>query len=528
MRSNSEYLIPGLAVISLLTACAIVSSKKILWNDELLSYYLLSDASFIHMLSAFHDKINNTPPLYFLLGWIWTSGFGSTPFSLRSFSSVAIGFAALTTWVSLRTVYDIHSTMIAILTVFGTSPLILDQNAEARMYGLFLAIASLLILQFQLNNRTDAHSRGLLTSNVCINGALVQTHLFGILYSGIFLIAQMGFDRSRRIFRPGLYAVIVLSWVPLLFYVPSFLNQADAGSPRFWLPSPTLSIFRDFMLDTGPSRPVIPLLALLSLVFLVTARSRKLEGGITKQDRRLERSLIWIACAFSTIPVGVFLISSTKPLFLDKYLIPTTLVWTVFIAAAAQRVIRPRLAVRGGDFVISFAALVLLAASTIYPLWAANVVAQQAPPGSQDARYGYEKLPIVVQFSHDFVTRLYYSPTPNRYFFILDWSSAVDESSGLFPPQEYKQVEALKRQYPKVFQNVIQGETFLTMTKQFLVLTSREYDRKCPIESEKRNWGDNIQCPQWVAKRLLTDSKYRVQLLGEVEKRILLFVENKE
>src|SRR5262249_48595960 len=132
--------------------------------------------------------------------WTWC-----TPFALCCFSSAAIGFAALTGWISLRTVYDIRSTAIGILTVFGTSALILDQNAEARMYGLFLVIASLLILQFQLNNRTEAHSRGLLASNACINGALVQTHLFGILYSGVFLIAQMGFDRSRGIVRAGHY-----------------------------------------------------------------------------------------------------------------------------------------------------------------------------------------------------------------------------------------------------------------------------------------------------------------------------------
>jgi len=67
----------------------------------------------------------------------------------------------------------------------------------------------------------------------------------------------------------------------------------------------------------------------------------------------------------------------------------------------------------------------------------------------------------------------------------------------------------------------------LAMTKQFLVLTSREYDRQCPVESEKRNWGDNIQCPQWVAKRLLTDPHYKIQLLGEIGQRNLLLVESR-
>src|SRR5207244_12662062 len=69
-----------------------------------------------------------------------------------------------------------------------SSDLILDQNAEARMYGIYLAIASLLILQFQINNLTNCRTRGLLISNACINGALVHTHLFGSFYSGAFLV----------------------------------------------------------------------------------------------------------------------------------------------------------------------------------------------------------------------------------------------------------------------------------------------------------------------------------------------------
>ena len=62
-----EYIVPALAVTALLTSCIIIAYKKLFWNDELYSYYFLSDPSFTHMLSAFHDKINNSPPLYFVL-----------------------------------------------------------------------------------------------------------------------------------------------------------------------------------------------------------------------------------------------------------------------------------------------------------------------------------------------------------------------------------------------------------------------------------------------------------------------------
>jgi len=54
-----EYLIPALATMSLVAACLVVSQKKLFWNDQLFSYYLLSDESFNHMLNAFHDKIKN-------------------------------------------------------------------------------------------------------------------------------------------------------------------------------------------------------------------------------------------------------------------------------------------------------------------------------------------------------------------------------------------------------------------------------------------------------------------------------------
>ena len=66
-----EWVVPVLAVVSLTLSCVWVSEKKYFWNDELYSLYFLSDPTFSGMLSAFHDKINNTPFLYFLLGWGW-------------------------------------------------------------------------------------------------------------------------------------------------------------------------------------------------------------------------------------------------------------------------------------------------------------------------------------------------------------------------------------------------------------------------------------------------------------------------
>ena len=285
------------------------------------------------MLGALHDKINNSPPLYFLLGWLWTSGFGSTPLSLRLFSSAGIGLATLVTWLSLRSVYDFRSASIGTLAVFCSSKIILYQNAEARMYGMYLAIASLLVLQFQINNSTKRRTRGLLVSNACIHGALVNIHLFGLVYSGAFLgsLAQMAIDKSRGIFRTNLYAAIVLSWATLILYVPSFFNELRLLSPRFWLPRPSASDFYNLLIDTAPAGPIVAMLGCLALFFGFLALLRRSDctvlGDTPDRGLDLESSLIAIACTFLVIPVAVFVIAWIEPLFLGKDMIPSALIW---------------------------------------------------------------------------------------------------------------------------------------------------------------------------------------------------------
>jgi hypothetical protein len=523
-----EYLVPTLVILSLLAACWLISQKKLFWYDELLSYYLLSDESFSHMLKAFHDKINNAPPLYFLLGWVWVNAFGSTPFSLRLFSSVGMAVATLVTWFTLRRVYGFLSASIGAVTVFCSSVLIAEQNAEARWYGLYLALSSLLVLQFQINNETKRTTNGLLASNVCIHAALVQAHLFGLLYSGVFLLAQMVIDRSRGIFRIKLYAAIVLSWLLLLLYLPSFFNQADIGSPRYWLSRPSVSDGFDLLMVTAPS---IKILVFFFLLCCLTAVFRPAHdsGVVESPEPHLgaERSLAIIGFAFLTVPIAIFGISWIKPLFLARYLIPTALIWPIFMAAVARRILDPPNSVaktrsllqRSVGVVRTSALMLLLTACVLNPLFLAHGFSQEQLPGSSDARYGYENLPIVVEFSQDFLTRLYYSSQPGRYFFVLDWASAVEDSSGLVPPGEYKALEALRRQYPKTFENVVESDKFLETNDRFLVLTmNAEYDQKCPRKSGTIMIGwENFDCPRWVANRLLADSRYRIQSLGDID-----------
>ncbi|HAX78643.1 MAG TPA: hypothetical protein DCY88_23125 [Cyanobacteria bacterium UBA11372] len=538
-----EYVVPALAVASLLISCILVSEKKFFWNDELYSYYLLADPSFTHMLGAFHDKINNTPPLYFILGWLWARAFGATELSLRLFSSLGMCIACVTVWVTLGRTYNFWSAAIGTLSVFCTSELILGQNAEARMYGLFLAVCSLALFQFDKNHTSSKDSWSICLTNYCIHTAIVHTHILGLFYSGAILISQIVTDKyfnSR--FRPKLYLSIVFSWVSIILYIPSFLNQADAGNPRTWIPIPFL---KDLIaLLTFPPTSFLKLVVLPLLILFIALRlfinktdknASSLRQLQIQQNYYTEKYLLIFAYAFLAVPVLIWIISQTvKPIFVNRYMIPTAISWPILLTYLYSRIFYNSIfddrRIYNNSIKAKFLAaqrpIILLALTAIllvYPIIYANILPKEQLPGLNDNKYGDQNLPIVVQSSHAFLQRLQYSPERNRYFFILDWQAAVDNSSGLFTPQEYKHMEALKRNYPELFHNITKSETFIKKYNRFLVLDSVDYKKQCTLEPL---W-ENISCPRWLEMRILNNPDYKVKDIGkiELEDRKMLLIE---
>jgi hypothetical protein len=509
------------------------------------------------MMTAFHDKINTTPSLYFLLGWLWAKAFGPTELSLRLFSSLGIIAAFVVVWIVLRRTYDFWPASIGTLGAFGVSKIVLMQNAEARMYGLYLALSALALLQYDSINRKKNWSWAMLLSIFLVNAAIVHTHLFGLFYSGGIALALIIRDIYFRDFRPKIYVSVALSWLTIILYVPAFLVQVDAGNPRSWIAVPG---FEDLVstLMLSPSSLLSLILLYLILVsglqYISTASDPQspLAPERSPQNQGAEISLLIFAGIFMLIPVFVWVVSRTiKPIFVDRYLAPSLLSWSILIAFLSSRILMaPRSGVKSRDeknivvrmcfFLANPNRPVLIAALSAFllvsPIVFARALPKQPLPGSNDSAYGYTDVPVVTQFSHDFVRRLHYSPERSRYFFILDWQAAVDDESGLFAPQEYKHMEALKRNYPELFQNnIIQSEEFLDAYSQFLVLDYKYYEEGCEsgdgsqvFHSLERTPSQAFHCPKWLEKRILSDPRYQVTPLGDVEDRTLLFVEKLE
>ena len=531
-----KYIVPVLAIISLLISCIIVSSKKFFWNDELYSYYLLADPSFAHMMGAFHDKINNSPPLYFVLGWLWTRVFSDTELSLRLFSSLGMCIGCTAIWLVLRRTYDFWSASIGTLGVFCVSDIILSQNVEARMYGLLLAVCSVGLLLYKLISEKPQCSIGLISLNTFIHIAIVQTHLFGALYTVAIALSLIVRDKYFKLFRPKIYFSIILSLISIIPYIPSFLNQADAGNPRTWISPPSLrELFPLGIIDFSSLSIFNIVFLLVILISIYGLRSLfKINNLLSfrgnsqaSQDINGEISLVIVAVVFLLVPVFVWIISRTiKPIFVDRYMIPSTFSWSIIVAHLLSRykfnAINPERKIfkfLNRKYQLT-GLLVIMIILIINPIIYAKNFPREQFPGLNDNKYGYQDLPIVVQSSHDFVRRLHYSPQKERYFFILDWEAALDNASGLFTPQEYKHMDALKRNYPDLFHNVVESNFFLKTYSNFLVLDYLDYSQKCKPQ--------DFHCPRWLEMRLLSNPQYKVTHLGNIYGEALLLVEKQK
>ncbi len=221
-------VIPALACASLICSAIIVAQKKRLWNDEILSLVLIQDPSFRHMMSAWGDTFNQAPPLYFILAWAWDKVFGSSDVSLRLFGSLCLSAALLITWRCLRCVWGPFASALATIMVYCLSSLVLYHNTEARMYGLFVLTCAVgLYFYFEVMS-SEVVSLQTLLCNLLAHAAIVLTHLYGILYSGAFLLSLIIADWSSwRRLRLRVYASFVGGWAFLIPFLPGLINQAD-------------------------------------------------------------------------------------------------------------------------------------------------------------------------------------------------------------------------------------------------------------------------------------------------------------
>jgi hypothetical protein len=456
---------------ALLASCILQASRKGYWHDELLTWRLMQDPSLPHMLSALGAPVDGVPPLYPTLTWLFTRVAGPTELGIRLVSALGLSLGALAALGPLRRAFGWLPGTLGVLIVFCTSGFLLHDNAESRCYALLVGLTACAFASCAALARTPRPSGARLAAHALLIGLLPLTHLFGFLYGGALACALVYQDLRLRRVRAGVIVAFLAGWGLFLPWLPAELRQADHTRPRWWLGRPGTSQLLEAYWAQIHSE--LWLIVLVALACLVPGAGRAAPLDEPAQDEANERSFLLLAAfAFFTVPVAVFVESRVgKPLFLARFLSPSTIGWSVVFAFIASRLLPRALEpFTGWRQVVRWAAP---RATIAFLLWWPISYATRQPritafPGGLDGQFGHTDLPILVESPIQFLERAHYADGGRRYFYALDWDVALDPKTMACAVQDFKLFSHAAERYPGT--NIETADAFLARHDRFLLL----------------------------------------------------------
>ncbi|GAB4518053.1 MAG: hypothetical protein Kow0047_29660 [Anaerolineae bacterium] len=299
---------------------------KPLWLDESFSYWMARQP--LEDVWGWLVRIDQHPPLYYLVLHGWIGVLGDSEVALRSLSAVC---SLLAVPIVYRLGRAIGGARVGILTaaLVATSPLQIQYAQETRMYGLLtlftaLAMWGLAVMVRRSGRGSDPQGWDLLkpwAAYVIGTAGALLTHNTAVLFWAATWLAGWPYwsqgVRNRRVRRSWLtaQAAILAIWA---IWLPSFVRQSLMVYREFWIQPPTLGTivwtFQGFYSAfVGDAFPLRPLVDLWVWPWLILGLLR------WRHDRRWP---VYLASLWLVAPLGELVVSIWRPIFYLR-----TLMW---------------------------------------------------------------------------------------------------------------------------------------------------------------------------------------------------------
>lgn len=317
---------------------------KPVWLDESFSIWLANQG--VTDALRWMVKVDQHPPLYYLLLHFWQRLFGDLQGTVRGLSAVLGVLAIPVFFLAIRRLVDRPTAVIASV-ILAFAPFHVRFAQETRMYALLtlLAAAAIYCLARVLTERSA--SRWPWIGLVLAQAGVMLTHntaaAFFPLALNLPILGVAFYYRSRPdacpwagMAQPGFIrrwlmaqALAILCWLPWSY---PFFIQSHRVYEEFWIGAPTgRSVRRAFemfnyahLARDFPGRDYWMYLywglALLGLVWLL----------------RVPALGLLFLSLFGTAIVGELLVSLKRPIFYDRTLIWTTLAYYALMAAGIR------------------------------------------------------------------------------------------------------------------------------------------------------------------------------------------------
>ena len=141
-RRRADAWIWALAALTAVGAALRFSTLHVqsFWLDEAVTHGLVT-RSLSSMLSAIPHS-ESTPPLYYVVAWVWARLFGAGESGLRSFSAVCGTATIVILALIARRLGGTRAGLVA-AALAAANPLLIWYSQEARAYALLVALCAL-------------------------------------------------------------------------------------------------------------------------------------------------------------------------------------------------------------------------------------------------------------------------------------------------------------------------------------------------------------------------------------------------
>ena len=266
-RERSLWLLAGIVIVGAAIRFSTLDQQSF-WLDEAATWGIVSHG-LGHVLSTV-PKTESTPPLYYVLVWLWAQVFGTGEVGLRSFSALCGTLTIPVMWALGRRLASERVGLFAALLT-AVNPLLFWYSQEARTYALLVLLSALSLLAFL--RALDQPSRGRLAAWGAICALALLAHYFAafvVAGEAVWLLVALhrrgSLSQARAAFALAPIAVIGAALVPLAIRQndgrASFISTASGSLPyRFG------QLFKQDVLGYGQPLKVL----LLAIGFVLVA-----------------------------------------------------------------------------------------------------------------------------------------------------------------------------------------------------------------------------------------------------------------
>jgi mannosyltransferase len=219
------WALAGLIVLAIAIRFATLGMQSYHHDEAWTAGVVLRSSLFTTMSNVANTE--STPPLYYLLAWVWSKLFGNGEWGLRSLSAL-FGVATIPVVFAIGRRLAGDFAGLAAAALVAVNPALVWYSQEARAYSLLILLSALGFLFF-LRAR-DGFGRRDLALWAVFSALAVASHYFGAMpavVEGAMLIAAAGTRRRAVLLACGAVAAVGLALAPLA------LHQSDAGHAKW-------------------------------------------------------------------------------------------------------------------------------------------------------------------------------------------------------------------------------------------------------------------------------------------------------